>query len=174
MPHTLDIILRTVAVYGAILLGLRLAGKRQVGQLSMPDVVLILLISNAVQNAMVGDDTSLLGGIAAAITLIIVNTALAYVVSRSARARKIVEGSPVLLVYEGEVIDAHLTHERVTMEELKGVVREHGIEHIKEVRSAVLEIDGTISIVPMDALTAEPHRTNIHTWRKIRRSRHPS
>ncbi len=171
MTFPFDIILRTLAVYAAILVGLRLAGKRHVGQLSMPDVVLILLISNAVQNAMVGPDTSLLGGIAAAGTLIVLNAALAFVVARSGRARRVFEGTPVLLVYDGEVIEPHMARERITLEELKGIVREHGMERIEEVRSAVLELDGTISIVPMSQPDPVTGRTNIHTWRKIRRAR---
>ena len=144
----LNIALRSAVVFAVILVGLRLLGKRHVAQLSIVDLVLILLISNAVQNAMVGDDTSLLGGIVAAVTLLIVSYVFTIILVRSRGAEKLFEGTPTLLVHDGKVIAKHLEQENITEEELKRVIREHGIENVAEVKTAVMESDGTISVIP--------------------------
>ncbi|HUL45079.1 MAG TPA: YetF domain-containing protein [Bacteroidota bacterium] len=148
MATYLNIIGRSVAVYLVVLIGLRLAGKRHVGQLSIFDFVLILLISNAVQNAMVGEDTSLLGGIVAAVSLIIVNYVLTLILFKYRSADTVLEGSPTLLINRGHVISVHLAREKITEEELVRVVREHGIGGVNEVKIAVMELDGTISVIP--------------------------
>jgi uncharacterized membrane protein YcaP (DUF421 family) len=144
----LNIALRSGIVYVVVLVGLRLLGKRHVAQLSILDFVLILLISNAVQNAMVGEDTSLAGGIVAAVTLLALNYLFSTLLYRSRKAELILEGTPTLLVHDGQAILPHLAHERLTEEELLRVVREHGIEHLSEVKTAVMELDGTISVIP--------------------------
>lgn len=146
----LDIALRSSIIYIAILLGLRLLGKRHVAQLSLVDFVLVLLISNAVQNAMVGSDSSLLGGVVAAATLLILNFVISAVLYRSTRFDVLLEGNPTLLVHNGRAIRKHLEQERITEEELERAVREHGIGSIGEVRNAVMELDGSISVVPRD------------------------
>jgi uncharacterized membrane protein YcaP (DUF421 family) len=146
--HLFDIMLRSTAVYLVVILGLRLLGKKHVAQLSIIDLVLILLISNAVQNAMVGDDSSLVGGIVAAATLLVLNYLLTIVLYRSRKADTLFEGTPTLLVHDGNVIAPHLIHEQITQEELERVVREHGIDSLREVKTAVMEVDGTISVVP--------------------------
>ncbi len=146
--NILDIVLRSAAIYVVVILGLRLLGKKHVAQLTIVDLVLILLISNAVQNAMVGDDTTLLGGIIAAVTLLIVNALLTYVLYRFRPADRLLEGTPTLLVHNGTPIRVHLAQEKITEEELERVIREHGIGSIREVKSAVMEVDGSISVVP--------------------------
>jgi len=143
-----DIILRSAAVYVVVIIGLRLLGKKHVAQLSIVDLVLILLISNAVQNAMVGDDTSLVGGVVAAATLLIVNFILSYVLYRFRLADKLFEGTPTLLVHDGHAIHLHLAQEKITVDELERVIREHGIDGIAEVKTAIMEVDGTVSVVP--------------------------
>jgi uncharacterized membrane protein YcaP (DUF421 family) len=145
----LNILLRTVAVYLALLIGLRLAGKREIGQMAVFDLVVLLLIANAVQNAMVGPDTSLVGGILAAVTLLLVNAVVSRFLLRWPRLRRWVEGTPTLLVLHGKVIPAHLRREGVDEEVLLAALREHGMAEIGEVEMAVLEIDGSISIVPV-------------------------
>jgi len=143
-----SVALRTAAVYVAILIGLRLAGKREIGQMTVFDLVVLLLLANAVQNAMVGPDTSLLGGIIAAAVLLIVNTALARLRLHSTRLRRLVEGTPTLLVLRGEVIVQHMQREGLDEETLEAALREHGVASLREVEMAVLEIDGSISVVP--------------------------
>ncbi len=146
-----QIAVRTLAVYAAVLVGLRVMGKRQLGQMNVADLVVILLIANAVQNAMVGPDTSLIGGVAAAVTLLVVNFLLTRVLSRNPFAERLVEGSPTLLVKDGQVVVPNLRREGVTEDELEMAIREHGIESAGSVRVAYLEPDGTISAIPMDA-----------------------
>lgn len=143
-----NIILRTAAVYFIILLGLRLTGKREIGQMTVFDLVLLLLIANAVQNAMVGPDTSLFGGLIAAAVLLVLNVAVARLRLRSARLRRLIEGSPTLLILHGEVIESHLRREGLDEETLEAALREHGVAELSEVEMAVLEIDGSISVVP--------------------------
>ncbi len=147
MSHFLDIALRSSVIYLVVIVGLRLLGKKHVAQLSIIDLVLILLISNAVQNAMVGDDSTLLGGVVAAVVLLLMNYVLTLVQYKFRPADRIFQGTPTLLVHNGFAILPHLAAEKITFEELERVVREHGIDSIREVKSAVMEVDGTISVV---------------------------
>ena len=142
------VVLRTVAVYFAVLFGLRLMGKREIGQMTVFDFVVVLLIANAVQNAMVGADVSVQGGILAAFVLLTVNRLVALARLRGGRFGRLIEGTPTVLVKDGEFVEPHLRREGVDREELEMAAREHGIKSIKQVQLAVLEVDGTISIVP--------------------------
>jgi uncharacterized membrane protein YcaP (DUF421 family) len=153
-----NIVVRTAVVYLLILLGLRLAGKREVGQMTMFDLVVLLLIANAVQNAMVGPDTSLAGGVIAAIVLLALNAVVAQLRLRWPRLRRLVEGSPTLLVLHGEVIAGNLRREGLDQETLEEALREHGIAEVSEVEMAVLEIDGSISVVPAGGTTKRVKR----------------
>jgi uncharacterized membrane protein YcaP (DUF421 family) len=159
LSTALEIFLRTVVVYLAILLGLRLAGKREIGQMTIFDLVLLLLIANAVQNAMVGSDTSLIGGLLAAGTLLVMNALIALLRLRSTRLRHLVEGTPTVLVLHGELIQEHLRREGIDEETLEASLREHGIEEVTDVDMAVLEIDGSISVVPVGTSTRHLKRT---------------
>src|ERR1700757_5230732 len=94
----LNIVLRTTVIYGVVLLGVRLSGKREVGQMTPFDLVLLLLISNSVQNAMTGSDTSLIGGVVAALVLLLMNYLVAELSGTNRRFRKLVEGQPTLLI----------------------------------------------------------------------------
>ena len=153
LTSALGIIVRTTIVYLIILIGLRLAGKREIGQMTVFDLVVLLLIANAVQNAMVGPDTSLVGGILAAVVLLLVNAAVAGLRLRSPRLRRLVEGTPTLLVLHGEVIPQHMRREGIDEESLLVALREHGVAEISEVEMAVLEIDGSISVIPVSGTT---------------------
>jgi uncharacterized membrane protein YcaP (DUF421 family) len=148
VPVLVNTLLRSVAVYLAVVVALRLAGKRHVGQLSIVDFVLILLVSNAVQNAMVGPDTSLAGGLVAALTLIALNWVLTRAALGSPRLASAIEGEPTLLVRNGQVLDQHLQREGIRAAELEAAIREHGFEDVRQCRSVIEEIDGSISVVP--------------------------
>ena len=148
----LEIVLRTVVIYLVVLMGVRLSGKREVGQMTPFDLTLLLLISNSVQNAMTGSDTSLVGGIAAAITLLLLNYLIAELSGTNRRFRKVIEGQPSLLVHDGQLIAAHLAKEHVSMDELERSLREHGINNYHDVALAVLEVDGSISCLKYDEL----------------------
>jgi uncharacterized membrane protein YcaP (DUF421 family) len=149
----LEILIRTLAVYLVVLIGLRISGKREIGQMTVFDLVVLLLIANAVQNAMVGPDTSLIGGILAAIVLLVINALVSSLRLRSPLLRRLVEGTPTLLVLHGEVIPQHMRREGIDEESLLAALREHGVAEISGVEMAVLEIDGSISVVPMDGTT---------------------
>jgi uncharacterized membrane protein YcaP (DUF421 family) len=153
-----NIALRTAAVYLVILIGLRLAGKREIGQMTVFDLVVLLLIANAVQNAMVGPDTSLAGGVLAAVILLLLNAVVARLRLRWPRLRRMIEGSPTLLVLHGEVIHDHLRREGLDQETLEAALREHGVADVTGVEMAALEIDGSISVVPADGTTKRVKR----------------
>ncbi len=144
------ILVRTAAVYLVVLAGLRLTGKRQIGQMAPFDLVLILLIANAVQNAMVGSDTSLLGGLIAALALLLLNLIVSRVNQAVPIFQKLTEGSPVVLVSDGRLIEAALRREGIDEVELEEAIREHAVASLDEVELAVLEVDGSISVVPKD------------------------
>ena len=145
------IVLRTVVVYVFILVGFRLSGKREVGQLAPYDFALILLIANAVQNAMVGPDTSLLGGIIAATVLLGLNWLLGVVAARNRRMERLLRGRAHVLVLRGHVYQDALESEHVTHQDLMQTLRAHGCCSIADCRLAVLEVDGSISVVPETA-----------------------
>lgn len=156
---------RTAVVYVAVLAGIRLGGRRELGQLTPFDLVVVLLVANAVQNAMVGPDTSLAGGLVSATTLLVVNAGVGRLRLRSVRVRQLVEGQPVVLIHHGELLEASLKREGVTEDELVAAIREHGqVGDIADVDLAVLETDGSVSVVPT---SADVHRSR----RRVRQRR---
>lgn len=150
-----DVVGRSFIVYLVLLLGLRLTGRRQIGQLTPFDLVLLLLISNAVQNAMTGPDYSLLGGLVAAATLLTMNRAIAWLRLRYTGIERIVEGSPVPLVTDGKILTENLQKEQITTAELLANLREHNVEDIEHCELAMLEVDGTVSVFRRDPNTQE-------------------
>ena len=148
----LQIVLRTGVIYLLVLIGVRLSGKREVGQMTPFDLTLLLLLSNSVQNAMTGPDTSLLGGVIAAATLLILNYLVADVSGGSRRIRRLIEGQPTLLIHDGEIVEAHMAKEHVSLDELHRALREHGINACDQVALAVLEVDGSISCLKYDEI----------------------
>lgn len=147
MIPMIEIVFRSVVVYLFIIFAIRLFGKKELSQLSIIDLVFILLISNSVQNAMVGNNSTLLGGIVAAISLFICNWILKNLFFKSKRIEEVVQGTPIMLVYHGKVMKKHLQQTGLSHEELEAAIREHGVKDITEVDLAVLEIDGNISIL---------------------------
>jgi uncharacterized membrane protein YcaP (DUF421 family) len=153
----LQIFLRTAAVYAVVLLGVRLSGKREVGQMTPFDLTLLLLISNAVQNAMTGPDTSLVGGVVAAATLLVLNYFVAELSGGNRRFRRFIEGQPSLLIHDGQIVSAHMAKEHISMDELQRSLREHGVASFHEVALAVLEVDGSISCLKYDEINPASH-----------------
>jgi len=147
-----QIVLRTGVIYLLVLIGVRLSGKREVGQMTPFDLTLLLLLSNSVQNAMTGPDTSLTGGAVAACTLLILNYVLAEASGANRRFRKLIQGQPSLLVHDGKVIETHMAKEHVSMDELHRALREHGINSVDQVALSVLEVDGSISCLKYDEI----------------------
>jgi uncharacterized membrane protein YcaP (DUF421 family) len=159
----LQIVLRTGIIYLLVLIGVRLSGKREVGQMTPFDLTLLLLLSNSVQNAMTGPDTSLTGGAVAACTLLVLNYGVAAVSGSNRRLRRLIEGEPSLLVHDGKVIESHMARERVSMDELHRALREHGINSCDQVALAVLEVDGSISCLKYDEIKPD---ANTHLVRR--------
>jgi len=147
MIGVFPIVLRSVAVYLFVILAIRLFGKKELSQLSIVDLVFILLISNSVQNAMVGSDTTLAGGLTAAIALFLVNWILKNLTYKSKIISNTLQGQPIMLVYQGKVDYKHLEKAKITIDELEAAVREHGVKNISQVDLAVLEVDGNISVL---------------------------
>jgi uncharacterized membrane protein YcaP (DUF421 family) len=147
MEAVLMIILRPAIIYLVIIFGIRIFGKKELSQLSVIDLVFILLISNAVQNAMVGENLTLWGGIVAALTLFVVNYAFKNIFLKSKKISELIQGSPLMLVYHGKVLQKHLKESRLSHDELEAAIREHGVENIEDVDLAVLEVDGNISVL---------------------------
>jgi len=143
----LTIAFSSVAVYLFLLLAFRLVGKKELSQLSVVDLVFILLISNSVQNAMVGPDSTLLGGLIAASSLFLVNTVVRVVEKRFPRLRKIIQGHPLMLIYHGQIQAENLRKTGITEDELLETAHEHGVLHIREINLAILELDGSISVL---------------------------
>ena len=159
----LQIVLRTGVIYLLVLIGVRLSGKREVGQMTPFDLTLLLLLSNSVQNAMTGPDTSLMGGAIAATTLLVLNYIVADVSGSSRRFRRLIEGEPSLLVHDGKIIESHMSRERVSMDELHRALREHGIQSVDQVALSVLEVDGSISCLKYDEIKPD---ANTHLVRR--------
>ena len=141
---------KSIAIYLFILLALRLFGKKELAQLSVVDLVFILLISNSVQNAMVGPDNTLLGGMAAATGLFVINYIFKLLLKKFPSLSRIVQGDELMLVYKGKILQSNLDKSMITKEELQAAVREHGVESIKAVDLAILEVDGNISVLSRD------------------------
>jgi uncharacterized membrane protein YcaP (DUF421 family) len=141
---------KSIIIYLFIVGAIRFFGKKELAQLSVIDLVFILLISNAVQNAMVGQDTSVPGGIAAASGLFIINYVFKYLLKKFPKFSELVQGHAILLIYDGKILHQNCDDALFSVEELKAAVREHGIERIEDVNLAVLEVDGNVSVVSND------------------------
>jgi len=145
-----EVVLRTAIVYLFIVVVLRLSGKREVGQMSVLELVVILVISDAVQNSMVGENTTLWGGLVAVLTLLTLDFTLKAVAKRSKTIGRAIEGEPRLLVRDGRLLAKAIKEEGLETEEVRAAIRSHGLEGPEEVRLAVLETDGSISVIPRD------------------------
>ncbi len=162
MSPILDIVIRSVVIYFCIVFGIRLFGKKELAQLSVIDLVFILLISNSVQNAMIGPDTSLLGGIVAALSLFAVNFLLKNLFYKSKKISEFFQGDPLMLIYDGKPVIEHMAKAKISMDELEAAVREHGVKEVKNVDLAVLEVDGNISILSHDFKHKTVRRRRAH------------
>jgi len=145
-----QIVISSVAVYIFIIIAIRLFGKKELSQLSVIDLVFILLISNSVQNAMVGSNVSLSGGLAAAAALFVTNYIFKLLLYRFPGFSKAIQGEAIMLVYGGKIDNKNLEKARITKDELMEAIREHGVSGVEDVNLAILEIDGNISVLSGD------------------------
>ncbi|MEI6602173.1 MAG: YetF domain-containing protein [Clostridia bacterium] len=156
------IIISSVAVYVFMVIAIRIFGKKELAQLSVSDLVFILLISNAVQTAMVGPDTTLYGGLIAAMALFLTNFGFKKLLYKFPGLSKIVQGEAILLIYKGELITENMKRAQITLDEVHEAVREHGVESIKHVDLAVFEVDGNISVLSENYTRKSSKRTKAH------------
>ncbi len=143
-----EFVIRGVIVYVFVLVILRLTGKRQVGQLAPFDLVLLLVLSNAVQNAMNGGDNSITGGMISAVTLVGLNYCVGYLTFKSKRLEGLIEGRPVILVHNGQIDHRAMNKVRMTTHELNASLRAAGCAGVSEVMIAILENGGNVSVIP--------------------------
>ena len=160
-----DIIIRSASVYLFMLIALRIFGKKELSQLNTADVILILLISNSVQNAMVGSNISLLGGLSAAAVLFTINFTLKKLMYKFPKFSDFMQEKPEILIHNGQMDFKALSKLNITSDELKEAIREHGIEHFSDVKLlAMLEIDGNISIISGEKTLRQTH------YKRLKRS----
>jgi uncharacterized membrane protein YcaP (DUF421 family) len=141
-------VIRAVVVYAFLLLALRLFGRRELGQFTAFDLVVLLTLSNILQNAMIGNDNSLLGGLVGATVLLTANLVLAYAVFRSRSVQRFVTGEPRILIRDGIVQKQALAAQRLTEQDLLAAVHSQGLEDFGLVHLAISEPNGTISVLP--------------------------
>ena len=142
-----EFIVRALIVYGFLIVLLRLTGKRQVGQLAPFDLVLLLVLSNAVQNAMNGGDNSVLAGVLSACTLVLVNYLVGRATYRNKRVEALIEGRPEVLIHNGRLYEEVMVREKLTHHELSAALRAAGCINVEDVHYAMLENNGQISVV---------------------------
>lgn len=142
-----ELVLRSIVVFIVLLMLIRLTGKRQVGQLAPNDLVLLLILANAVQNSMNAGDNSLIGGLISAVTLIALNFFTTKLVLNSKKIEHFIEGKPQILIKDGVVFKNALSDAGITQEELNGAIRQHGCIDVSHVHLAILETNGSISIL---------------------------
>jgi uncharacterized membrane protein YcaP (DUF421 family) len=140
-------IIRSVVVYGFLLTAFRLVGKRQLGQMTPFDLVVLLIISNVVQNALIGNDNSLGGGLLGATTILAINAVVARVTFRSKPIRRVVEHAPTILVRHGRILWENLARERLSLSEFHAALRREGVVTVDGVRYVLLEQDGHLSVI---------------------------
>ena len=139
---------RAVLVYLFLLLAIRVFGRRELGQMTGFDVIVLLTISNILQNAMIGNDNSVTGGVIGAVVLLAANLTLAALVFRSKKIEKVVEGGPKILIHEGALQRDAIRKELLTDQDLRAAIRREGLDSFDEVRLAISEPNGLISVIP--------------------------
>jgi uncharacterized membrane protein YcaP (DUF421 family) len=155
-----EYIFRAGLIYAAVFLLLRIVGKKQIGEMSPFDLVLLLIISEAVSAAITGGDNSLTAGLIAVTTFIGLNYVLDVLMFKSKKIEKILDGEPRLLAADGKINQKVQASEKITQEEIESVLREHGLDDLKDVAYAVLETNGQISIIPKGKAHKEIHNPN--------------
>jgi uncharacterized membrane protein YcaP (DUF421 family) len=154
-------VLRSVIVYAFLIALLRIAGKRTAGSLSSFDLVVLLLLSNTVQNAIIGNDDSLLGGLIGAVVLVALNYGVVWFLYKHRTVDHAVEGSPSILIRHGKYVDANLSRQLVTRAEVQAAARRQGIQHMADIETARLEIGGSVTFELAEQTTVEAHNQDI-------------
>lgn len=156
-------VLRSVLVYGFLIVLLRVAGKRTLGQLTSFDLVVLLLLSNTVQNAIIGNDNSLVGGLLGAVVLIAANYVVVRLLYQHKKLDRVVEGSTTILMHHGKFLDENMKHNLVTQSELESAARKQGIGRMSDVRVARLETEGALTFELESPTEHEKHLSDLIT-----------
>lgn len=159
----LEKVIRSVVVYGFLILLLRAAGKRTLAQLTSFDLVVLLLLSNTVQNAIIGNDNSLAGGLIGAVVLIVANYGVVRVLYKHRKADRAIEGSSSILVHHGKFVDTNMKRQLITNVELERAARKQGISHLSDVRVARLETGGVLTFELESPTEHERHLADLIT-----------
>ena len=167
MNEYLDIIFRSTAVYFFMVIALRVFGKKELSQLNTTDIILIFLISNSVQNAMVGNNTTLYGVLAAATMLFTVNFILKRLMFKYQKFNSFMHQKPEILIHDGNLDFKALSKLNISSDELKEAMREHGVEHFTDVKLAMLEVDGNISIISGHQDLKQTHYKRRHNHKNL-------
>lgn len=153
----LEKILRPLIVYIFLIVGLRLAGKRELAQINTFDLVVLLMLSNTVQNAIIGDDSSITGGVLGAASLLIVNYLVVRFLFRRAKLDRFLEGEPVVLISQGKIHQDRLDRELITVNELSAAAHRQGFRSLKDVERCVLETGGSLAFIAKDPSPLQTH-----------------
>ncbi len=154
-------LLRPVIVYLALVVLLRIFGKRELAQLNPFDLVVLLSLSNTVQNAIIGDDNSVTGGVVGALGLLAINWLVVRVLFRSRRLTRLFEGRPAILIHNGQIDKKALARESLTREELIAVIHRQGFEGVHQVHRCELEPNGTFYVEPFDPSAADKRHADV-------------
>jgi uncharacterized membrane protein YcaP (DUF421 family) len=146
-----ELILRAIVIYAVFFVGLRLFGTRELGQFTTFDLVLILLVANALQPAITGPDNSLTGGVIIILTLLLLNRGVAWLRSRWTWLDELIEPPPTEIARDGQWLKKAMEEEGLSLEDGQMALREHGVARVEDVKLAVLEEDGSISVITKDA-----------------------
>jgi len=142
-----QLLFRAIAVYLFLVVGLRLAGRREMAQLTTFDLILLLILSNAVQNSINAGDNSLGAGLISALMLLVLNWVVGWAAYRWPAFERLIQGRPMVMITDGKIHFRNLRRERITLEELRSALRKQGIEAVSECRHALLESDGTLTAI---------------------------
>jgi uncharacterized membrane protein YcaP (DUF421 family) len=153
----LEKVIRPCIIYIFLIVGLRLAGKRELAQINTFDLVVLLMLSNTVQNAIIGDDNSVTGGIIGATSLLVLNYMVVRFLFRRTRLDRFLEGSPVILIESGRVLHKHLERELISIQELTTVARKQGFRGLDDIQECILETGGSLVFIAKDPAPAQTH-----------------
>ena len=157
----LEKIVRPIVVYVALVAGLRIFGKRELAQLNPFDVVVLMSLANTVQNAIIGDDTSLVGGLIGALSLLLINYLVVRYLFRHRRLDQWIEGKPVTLILQGKPLPNALAKELITSSELLAILHRQGFSRFEEIERCDLEPGGGVSVIPREPLKADRHQAKL-------------
>jgi uncharacterized membrane protein YcaP (DUF421 family) len=153
----LEKVLRSCLVYLFMVVGLRLFGKRELAQINTFDLIVLLMLSNTLQNAVIGEDSSITGGVIGALSLMLVNYLVVRFLFRRAKLDRFLEGAPVLLIKDGKVQQRNLDRELITLAELTAAAHKQGIRNLEDVDRSVLEMGGSVTFTPKDPSPTQTH-----------------